>query len=140
MHDGRLFHLERQITANLGDRIAHFLRRGLHVLVEVEVHRDLGDTVAHARLELVHAGDARDAVFNGVEHLTLHAFGRCARVHERDADDGELHVRQLIGLEAGQRERAEPGYGQHRRDRDDRSLDGEIGDEHRVVLSERWES
>ena len=92
-----------------------------------------------ARISEIPSRISCDAILDGIEDLTLHTFRGCAQVREHHADDGKLHVGQLIGFRLPQRERAESCYGEHRRDRDDRPLDGEIGDEHDPGLSGRWE-
>ena len=65
-----------------------------------------------------------------VDDLALHHVRRRARVRDADEHDRLVDVRELVSVEPGKRREPEHDQGDHRDDRDDRPLDGEVGNEH----------
>ena len=131
----RLFHLRRQLVADLGDLVADLLRRLLQILLELEERDDHAVAVERVRLDLVDAADPRDAFLDAVDDLALDALRRRARVRHRHDDHRVLHVRELVGVQQREREDPEHGEREHHDRRDDGTLDGEVGDEHGALSS-----
>ena len=132
--EDRLLHLGRQVVPDLRDAVADVLRRLLQVLLEDELDRDHAEAVERVRLDLLDAADRRDLLLDRIDDLALDGVGRRARVGDRDRDDRRRDVGELVGLQGRQREHAEDRQRKHRDDRDDRPPNGEIRDEHLLLL------
>ena len=105
--EDRFLHFLRQVVADLRNLVANFLRRLLQILFELEEGDDDAVAVERVGLNLVHAADAGDTLFDAIDDLALDALGRGARVGHRDHDHWVLNVRELVGLEQRQRKDAE---------------------------------
>ena len=78
----RLLHLRRQIRADRRDRVAHFLRRDVHVLVEQELDHDHRVAVVRLAHDALHAGDRADLLLDRLEHFALDDVGRRAGIDD----------------------------------------------------------
>ena len=135
--EDRLLHLGGELAADGGDLVTDVLRGLLQVLLEDEEDGDVGETVLRRAADAVDTGDPAHRLFDAVEHLAFHHVGRGAGIGDGDVDDRLLDVGKLVGLELPEGEEPEDDQRHHRDDGDQRSLDREIGDEHRRRLSYR---
>src|SRR5262249_16045830 len=88
------------------------------------------EAVERAGGDLVDAGDGAERLLQTFDDLALDLGRRRAGVGHGEEDDQVGEVRELVDVDAEEREEAEDHEDQHRHDGDDGALDGEIGDRH----------
>ena len=93
--DDRVVHLLGQVAACLGDAIAHVVGGDVDVDVQVELDRHDRGLLAALGGDVLHAGDAVDAVLEDVRHRGLDDLRRGARKNRGHRHDRRIDVRQL---------------------------------------------
>ena len=124
--DDRLLHLRRQIGANGRNRVAHFLRRDVHVLAEQELDHDHRIAVVGFADDSLDARDRADLLLDRLEHLALDDVWRRAGIDDAHGQELRRDVRELVRLQLERRERPEDHQRDHRHDGDERTLDCKI--------------
>ena len=127
LDDGRV-DLRGQVALGLGDAALHVLHRGVDAAVEVELHGDPGLAHAGGGVDVLHALHAHDRVLDDVGDLGLHDLGGGVLPGHGDGDHGEVHVRQLADAHAVEADPAEDHESDHEHPREDRVLDGDVGE------------
>ena len=123
----RLQHRARQQRNDAVDAIAHFLRRDVGVLLELERDDDLRDALGRGRAERVDAADRVDRLFDLVGDLGLDLLGRGAGQPRRHRDRGDVDVGEAIDAEPAEGEEPDDGQREDEHPGEDRALDAELG-------------
>ena len=126
----RLVDLARQLAANRRDLAADILRRVQRRHADVELDDDAREAFLRRRLDVAHAFDGVDRLFDELRHVALDRLRRRARVAGRHGDDRELDVGKQVDLQRLIRREAEHGQRRHHHRGEHRLLDGEIAQKH----------
>ena len=104
---GRLQHRARQLRNDAVDAVAHFLRRDVRILLELERDDDLRDALGRGRAEGIDAADGVDRFLDLVGDLGLDLLGRGAGKARRDRDGRDVDVGKPVDAEPPEGEEAD---------------------------------
>ena len=97
--DNRRLGIRRQIADNCSDTIAHVLRRGIDVAVEIEGREHDRTSLHRHRAQVVDTIDGVNDFFDLLRDERLHLFRRRARKLGAHADGGQIDGRKAIHAE-----------------------------------------
>lgn len=134
--DHRLEDLLRQPPAHARHLVAHVLRDGLDVAVEVELERDVAELLGAGGGERAEPGHGVELLLQDVRDRRLHDARIGAAEKGGDGDDGRIDVRKLADGELRVTDRAEEHERGAHHDGEHRAADGEIGDLHAFTMDD----
>src|SRR5207253_8710998 len=111
----RLQYAFGQRAADLGDRVAYVVHGAVSRRAELEAHEGEAAPLGDITVDLLNAVHAADRRFDTLGDLGFEFVGRGAGLRDLDDGRGEIDVRRVVDLHAGERDEAR----QHETDEED---------------------